>query len=190
MQGRKNLGQSLVEFALAVPLLALLLGGIASFGFLLYAHVQVSNATREGARAGSQYLGSRLHYTVESKEDCWTLRQWVTNALVEYNRDSKGCPSTLNTTVHSFGRLNSARCSSTITSDCWELRDPLVLRDSTTGTLTPITTDTPAWIQNNALGKPLMVEVNYRYNVPFLGQMFNANPIIIQKAVIMRIQNN
>ncbi len=52
MQRRTRQGQSLVEFSLFVPILALLLSGIAAFGFLLYAHVQVANATREGARAG------------------------------------------------------------------------------------------------------------------------------------------
>ncbi len=39
MRRRKNRtnGQSLVEFALALPLLAVLLIGLAEFGFLLYA---------------------------------------------------------------------------------------------------------------------------------------------------------
>ena len=46
-------GQSLVEVALVVPVLIILFLGIAEVGFLLFAHVQVTNAAREGARYGS-----------------------------------------------------------------------------------------------------------------------------------------
>ena len=46
-------GQSLVEVALIIPALLILFLGIAELGFYLYTHVQVANATREGARYGS-----------------------------------------------------------------------------------------------------------------------------------------
>jgi Flp pilus assembly protein TadG len=46
-------GQSLVEIALVLPVLVILLLGIAEVGFLLFSHVQVANATRAGARYGS-----------------------------------------------------------------------------------------------------------------------------------------
>jgi Flp pilus assembly protein TadG len=46
-------GQSLVEIALVLPVLIILFLGIAEVGFLLFAQVQVANATREGARYGS-----------------------------------------------------------------------------------------------------------------------------------------
>lgn len=46
-------GQSLVEIALIIPALLILFLGIAELGFYLYAHVQVANAAREGARYGS-----------------------------------------------------------------------------------------------------------------------------------------
>ena len=45
-------GASLVEFALVLPLLMLILLGIAEFGFLLYNKQVITNASREGARAG------------------------------------------------------------------------------------------------------------------------------------------
>lgn len=48
-------GQSAVEIALLLPILLLLIFGIAMSGFLFYAYIQVSNAAREGARAGSLY---------------------------------------------------------------------------------------------------------------------------------------
>ena len=42
--------QSLVEFALVVPMLLILLFGIIDFGLGLRAYISVSSATREGAR--------------------------------------------------------------------------------------------------------------------------------------------
>jgi Flp pilus assembly protein TadG len=46
-------GQSLVEIALVLPVLLILFLGIAEVGFFLFAHVQVANAVREGARHGT-----------------------------------------------------------------------------------------------------------------------------------------
>ena len=53
--GRKSSSQkgaSLVEFALVLPLLMLILWGIIEFGLLLYNKQVITNASREGARAG------------------------------------------------------------------------------------------------------------------------------------------
>lgn len=46
-------GNSLVEIALVLPVLLVLFLGIVEVAFLLFAHVQVANAAREGARYGS-----------------------------------------------------------------------------------------------------------------------------------------
>ena len=46
-------GSSLVEVVLALPVLLILFLGIVEVAFLLFAHVQVANAAREGARYGS-----------------------------------------------------------------------------------------------------------------------------------------
>ena len=48
-------GQAAVEMALLLPVLVMLLFGIIMSGFTFYAFIQVSNAAREGARAGSLY---------------------------------------------------------------------------------------------------------------------------------------
>lgn len=45
-------GQSLVEFALILPVLILIFMGIVDFGRAIYAYNSVSNAAREGARTG------------------------------------------------------------------------------------------------------------------------------------------
>lgn len=50
---RKNeKGQSIVEFALILPILLFLIMGIVQFGLILSGYVTVSNAAREGARVG------------------------------------------------------------------------------------------------------------------------------------------
>ena len=45
-----DVGAELVELALALPILLLLLLGVADFGFMLQAYGVVNNAAREGAR--------------------------------------------------------------------------------------------------------------------------------------------
>jgi len=45
-------GQTMVEFALVIPLLLLLVFGIMEFGRAFYAYSAISNAAREGARFG------------------------------------------------------------------------------------------------------------------------------------------
>jgi Flp pilus assembly protein TadG len=47
---RSQRGQSLVEFALIVPMLLILVFGIIDFGMGLRAYISVATATREGAR--------------------------------------------------------------------------------------------------------------------------------------------
>jgi Flp pilus assembly protein TadG len=51
---RWRLGQSAVEFALAVPVLALLLVAAADFGRVFFYSIAVNNAARAGAQYGSQ----------------------------------------------------------------------------------------------------------------------------------------
>ncbi|MGZ8771085.1 MAG: TadE/TadG family type IV pilus assembly protein [Aeromicrobium sp.] len=45
----RSRGQSLVEFAVVLPVFLLILSGIIDFGFLLYSRMTVINAAREGA---------------------------------------------------------------------------------------------------------------------------------------------
>ena len=53
-------GASAVEFAIIAPLLFVLLFGIVEFGFLLYNKAMITNAAREGARAGIIFNTTRL----------------------------------------------------------------------------------------------------------------------------------
>lgn len=47
---RHERGQSLVEMALALPILLLVIGGIVDFGLLFQRYEVITNAAREGAR--------------------------------------------------------------------------------------------------------------------------------------------
>lgn len=49
---RDEKGTALVEFAIVAPLLFVILFGIIEFGILLYDKAMITNASREGARAG------------------------------------------------------------------------------------------------------------------------------------------
>ncbi|HEY8891448.1 MAG TPA: TadE/TadG family type IV pilus assembly protein [Clostridium sp.] len=53
MKSLKNeKGQSLVEFAILLPVLLLLLMGILEFGLMLNSYLTINNSAREGARLG------------------------------------------------------------------------------------------------------------------------------------------
>ncbi|HLT00965.1 MAG TPA: TadE/TadG family type IV pilus assembly protein, partial [Geminicoccaceae bacterium] len=59
--GRRRMkGVAAVEFALVVPFLLVVLFGIIDFGFMLYDKAVLTNAAREGARAGIVLGETRL----------------------------------------------------------------------------------------------------------------------------------
>lgn len=53
-------GQSLVEYALVLPILLLLLLGIMEFGILVFNYNTIANAAREGARYGIVHCRDEL----------------------------------------------------------------------------------------------------------------------------------
>jgi Flp pilus assembly protein TadG len=67
-------GQAMVETALMILVVLLLLMGIIEFGFLFYAYVRVSNAAREGARAGSLWLMHQYNPTLceQVQQSVWS----------------------------------------------------------------------------------------------------------------------
>lgn len=53
-QGRpRSRGQSVVEFALIMPIIMILIMACVEFGVLINNHMSIANAAREGARAGA-----------------------------------------------------------------------------------------------------------------------------------------
>jgi Flp pilus assembly protein TadG len=57
---RLQAGSNLVEFALILPLLLVLVFGIVDFGLALFDKAVITNAAREGARAGMVYRTPRM----------------------------------------------------------------------------------------------------------------------------------
>lgn len=53
---KEDTGVSAVEFALILPVLVIILFGIIEFGILLYDKAVITNASREGARAGTVHV--------------------------------------------------------------------------------------------------------------------------------------
>jgi hypothetical protein len=60
MKFKSQAGASVIEFAVILPLLVVLVFGIIEFGMLLYNQQVITNASREGARAGIVAQNPRL----------------------------------------------------------------------------------------------------------------------------------
>jgi Flp pilus assembly protein TadG len=69
-------GQSLVEFAMVVPIFLLVLFAIVDFGMAFHAWITITNSAREGARAGA------VHAPVA------TIEQRVRNAADSLDQDN------------------------------------------------------------------------------------------------------
>jgi Flp pilus assembly protein TadG len=68
-------GQSLVEFALVLPVLLLLTFGIIEFSLLLYDKAVITNASREGARVG---------IVAQDRTDLVPIRTAIVNTVTNY----------------------------------------------------------------------------------------------------------
>ncbi len=97
-------GQSAVEIALMLPILLMLLFGIIIVAFNFFAFVQVSNATREAARAGSLY---RLTVNNGASSSA-TLANTVQSAIY----DTSSTPA-----ISALGFLNPTAPNFNVTSD-------------------------------------------------------------------------
>ena len=74
----RSRGQALVEFVLVLPPLLLVLLGIIQFGLVFADWIQVTNATRDGARkaAVSRYNASGVSaVTTTAKNSTWSLNK-------------------------------------------------------------------------------------------------------------------
>src|SRR5438876_3797250 len=81
-------GQALVEFALVLLPVLMILVGIVQFGLLFGANVTLTNAAREGARAGTIYLYDRNH-----------TKAW---------NDGQRCAAAMTAATQAFGLLTNA----------------------------------------------------------------------------------
>jgi len=72
-RGRGRAGQSLVEMAMVLPVLALLTFGLLDFGRAYYFQVSITNAAREGARVAILNI-----YTGPQNPTCSTSNSYAT----------------------------------------------------------------------------------------------------------------
>jgi Flp pilus assembly protein TadG len=81
-------GQSLVEFALVLPIMLLLLAGAIDLGRLFYAYVAVENAAKEGALFGarSPLCDDSLNVNCDNPNNVvWHVRNEATNIGSQFN---------------------------------------------------------------------------------------------------------
>ncbi len=78
---RTQTGQGLVEFALALPVLMLILVGVLDLGRLAATYVVLTDAAREGARYGASTDGSATQIAQRIKGE-------VAGTIVNYNQMS------------------------------------------------------------------------------------------------------
>jgi Flp pilus assembly protein TadG len=183
-QGR---GQAMVEFVAVLLPLLLIVVGIIQFGLLFGANVTLTNAAREGARAGTIYLYDRSH-----------TKSW---------NDGQRCQAALTAATQSFGLLSSASpyFSATTTSGACTTTtgETQVNGDITVAycdhmasatspcpdTLDPTTTCTP----DNRAGCLLQVSLTYRSDiiVPFIGQLLSrdTNGRFVQRVTATMVVN-
>ena len=113
---RDEQGGSLVEFAVIAPLLFLILFGIIEFGIMIYDKAMITNASREGARAGIVFDYDDGGTPGDSADDTFhpdnaTIVEAVENYCADY-LISFGAGSTVTTAITRTG--NSSGDSLTV----------------------------------------------------------------------------
>lgn len=78
--GRGESGQSLVEFALVLPLLLALLCAIIDFGWLYYNQITLNNAAREGARYAVIHYDPSVDWKGQAQDRMITSMAGVSSA--------------------------------------------------------------------------------------------------------------
>ena len=74
-------GAAAVEFAIILPLLLVLLFGIVEFSILFYNKAMITNASREGARAGIVFAETRLN----ESDICQVVTDYCQNYLINFD---------------------------------------------------------------------------------------------------------
>ena len=95
---RDERGQSLVEFALVLPVLLLILVGIFNFGQLFYSNIVINEAARDAARYASIGV-SQTEILQVIGQDCQTLNvSQVNTSISQPYPQSSGMPVTITIT--------------------------------------------------------------------------------------------
>ncbi|HOG89211.1 MAG TPA: TadE/TadG family type IV pilus assembly protein [Smithella sp.] len=92
-------GVSAVEFALILPVLVLILFGIVEFGLILYNQQVITNASREGARAGILFASTRP--TEQEIKD--VVANYTSDHLVTFQNGTSSNPTVPTGPCTAFG---------------------------------------------------------------------------------------
>ena len=95
---RREKGQSLLEFALILPVLLIVLAGVLDLGRIYYSYVAITDAAAEGATYAAMYpqVSDRDEVFQRAQEASRGLVQ-IDNSMVEVD-----CPSVAVTVSYSF----------------------------------------------------------------------------------------
>lgn len=99
VRSEKQRGQSLVEFALVLPLLILLLGGVLELGRLFFAYVAVTDAAAEGATYASIYPNSSIQAITDRAQAATSGLVQLDPAMIQVQRPSLTAGSPITVTV-------------------------------------------------------------------------------------------
>jgi hypothetical protein len=169
-----NRGQSLVEFALLLPLLVVLFLGVADFGRIFQAGITMESAARAGAEAGAlEYLRQVAALDPAVAPDYDHIRKVAAGVACKGaqlpNGDPPSCATgpAVRVCIHDTAALD-ANCgdvvagSAPVPAECWKVNEPM---DPASG-LTVLPTDA------NADPRGAYVEVRTCYHFTTL---FNLN---------------
>jgi hypothetical protein len=166
---RRRAGQSLVEMAMVMPVLALLTFGLVDFGRAYYFQVSVTNAAREGARSGILNI-----YTGPKSPTCGTSDSYAT------------CPVQADAAI--VNAVNAELLYSAITPKSVTICPP---HDSTVSTAgCPDSSNrVDKWNSGQATNQNYYITVNVKYDFTLytpLMQQLVGNPITMSVSVQMR----
>ncbi|HXF06531.1 MAG TPA: TadE/TadG family type IV pilus assembly protein [Blastocatellia bacterium] len=104
---RRASGQTLIEMALLTPFLALILAAILHFGAALNAHHVITNAAREGARAGTQADGDAARMRQVITTVCRNANLDLSRLTIDVDPGTPGNPTRATVTYRYTSPLNS-----------------------------------------------------------------------------------
>ena len=103
-------GQALAEFALCVPVMAVVLFGLIEFGLMLNAQISVVNASRDGARVAALLSGDPTQTSSVNSAVCQAEQPIITNSTGSANCQGgsptypAGCVApTITSSTNAFG---------------------------------------------------------------------------------------
>jgi Flp pilus assembly protein TadG len=183
----RSRGQALVEFVAVLLPLLLIVVGIIQFGLLFGANVTLTNAAREGARAGTIYLYDRTH-----------TKSW---------NDGQRCGAALTAATQAFGLLTNASpyfsvttssgaCTST--SGETQVNGDLTVAycasmASSTSPCPDSADSTTTCVPDTRSGCLIQVSLTYRSDivVPFIGQLLSrdTNGRFVQRVTATMVVN-